>query len=78
MPSLRKLALIGLSAGLLMGCDAGSSPDNQARTKINDGRIAAAKGDDAGRDAARADLRQAANVSGRFHRDGCTGQGCAG
>ena len=44
MPSLRKLALIGLSAGLLMGCDAGSSPDNQARTKINDGRIAAARG----------------------------------
>src|SRR4051812_10275440 len=64
MRSLKQLALLGLTAALLQGCDAGSNPDAQARAKMNEGRIAAATGDEAGRTKAQTDLTAAAGVSG--------------
>ena len=62
MPPFKRLAMLGLAAALLQGCDAGSSPDAQARAKMNEGRVAAATGDDAGRSKAKADLTQAASI----------------
>ncbi len=62
MPSLKQLALIGFVAAAIGGCDV-SSPDNQAREKMNEGRVAAATGDEAGRTRAQSLLTAAANVS---------------
>jgi hypothetical protein len=62
MPSLKHLALIGFVAAAIGGCDA-SSPDNQAREKMNEGRVAAATGDEAGRTRAQSLLTEAANVT---------------
>jgi hypothetical protein len=64
MPSLKQLAILGLAGACLCGCDASSNPENQARAKMNEGRIAAATGDEAGRAKAQADLTSAANISG--------------
>lgn len=61
MPSLKQLALISLAAAMIAGCDAGS-PDNQARAKMNEGRVAAATGDESGRSKAQTLLTEAANV----------------
>src|SRR6478672_3154169 len=58
MPSLTKLAVIGVLAAL-MGCDS-RSPDNAAREKMNDGRVAA--GDAEGRGKAETLLTEAANT----------------
>ena len=67
MPSLKKMALkqlavLGLTGALLAGCDAGTNPDAQARAKMNEGRIAAARGDESGRETAKQLLTQAASL----------------
>ena len=64
MVPFKKLAILGMAAALMQGCDAGSSPDAQARDKMNQGRVAAAKGDDAGRAAAKSLITGAASVPG--------------
>jgi hypothetical protein len=64
MTPYKKLAMLGLAAALMQGCDAGSSPDNQARAKMDAGHVAAAKGDEAGVTAAKQILSGAASVPG--------------
>jgi hypothetical protein len=61
--ALKQLAILGLTATLLAGCD-GASPDSDARAKMNAGRIAAAKGDEEGRSEAKTMLTQAASTPG--------------
>jgi hypothetical protein len=63
MPSLKQLALIGLAATLASGCG-GASPDAEVRSKMNEGQVAAARGDEDGRSKAENDLKQATTVDG--------------
>jgi hypothetical protein len=63
MPSLKQLALIGLATAFISGCG-GASPDAEVRSKMNEGQVAAAKGDEAGRAQAIADLKEATGIDG--------------
>src|SRR5581483_8604329 len=63
MPSFKQLAILGLGTALLAGCGDGN-PDSQARDKMNEGRIAALKGDEMSIRQAETDLQSAATVSG--------------